>query len=171
MRWMRIAGCSAAGAAGAARRTIGWRCTTCAGRDLGSCWRWCWHSRWRCRWWCCWCGQCRWFQLDATWQRTAPLACRQAGEQAWSLHAVARRATDLRLGAIVGAIGCTDDCVVVVARQRVALNNCKAGWGRDGNISNWHRALLGLNLLSQRGGGPFQRSSKSQVSSARPIIS
>lgn len=127
MWWTRIGGCSAAGAAGAARRTIGWWCATCAGRDLGSCWCWCWHSRWRCRWWCCRCGQCRWFQLDATWQCTAPLACRQAGKQAWSLHSVARRATDLRLGAIVGAIGCTDDRVVVVTRQRVALNNCRGG--------------------------------------------
>lgn len=129
--WLGICGSCAAGANRAARWAISWRRATRRGNNLRSYWC-CWYCccRGRCRWWWCWRCQGRWLQLDATWQCTAPLTCCQAGEQAGPLHAVARRATDLCLRAVVGAIRCADDGVVVVARQRVALHNCKRGGSR-----------------------------------------
>jgi len=62
-------------------------------------------------------------QFDATRQGAAPLTTGQAGEHPRSLHAVSRGTTDLRLGAIVRAIGSMDNGAVVVARQGVALHN------------------------------------------------
>lgn len=139
--WLGICGSCAAGADRAARWAISWWRATRRGNDLRSYWC-CWYCccRGRGRWWWCWRCQCRWLQLDATWQCTAPLTCCQAGEQAGPLHAVARRTTDLCFGAVVGAIRCADDGVVVVARQRVALHNCKRGGSRRQQraaMSNW----------------------------------
>lgn len=100
-------------AAGADGRTIGGR-ATCAGRDLGPKRRQRGRRsrrgrrRWR--------GQRGGLQFDAARQGAAPLARGQAAEHTRSLHAIARRAADLRLGAVVGAVRGANDRVVVVAR-------------------------------------------------------
>lgn len=111
---------TAAAAAGADGRTIGGRATR-AGRDLGPKRRQRGRRGRRGR--CGWRGQRGGLQFDATRQSAAPLARGQAAEHTRSLHAIARRAADLRLGAVVGAVRSANDRVVVVARQRITLDN------------------------------------------------